>query len=53
MIINIAFVLIWLVTRKNKNIARGWRTCWTVLGILNTVALAWNVLVLLALFSQV
>lgn len=53
MIWNIAFILLWLANRKNKNIARGWRTFWTVLGVLNLAALAWKVLVLLALFSQV
>ncbi len=53
MIWNVAFILLWLANRKNKNIKRGWRTFWTVLGVLNLAALAWNVLVFWAILWQV
>ncbi len=53
MIFNIAFIILWLVHRKNKNIKPGWRTFWTVLGVLNLVALVWNMFVFWALILQV
>ena len=53
MIWNIIFIGIWLRQRKNMNLAQGWRTFWVVMGVVNSALLAWNLLVLLAVLSQV
>ena len=53
MLINVLFIALWLANRRNMNIKRAWRTVWTVLGVLNLVALAWNVFVLLVVLAEV
>ena len=53
MLINILFIAIWFSSRNNKNVKRGWRTTWKVIGIINAILLAWNVAMLLLVFTQV
>ena len=42
MIINVGFIVLWLTTRNNKNIKRGWRTAWKWIGIVNVALLLWS-----------
>jgi hypothetical protein len=46
---NIIFVAIWVITDRNKNLKRGWRIFWRVLGIINLALLVWAFIVFVAM----